>query len=451
MRSRIGSEARFLDTERRRARTLAFFATTVFLLVLMSPSAHGGLPGAPARLIFTSDRDGNLELYTMDARGVGQTRLTVSAAHDVTPSWDPTWGGAYFFATDENGNWDIVEITPGFGTELVAVLPGTDINPAPEPGSGRVVWEHRSGPSGELYSVLPGHAVQPIVPNPADDGAPTWSAYSGYRALGTPPVSCPLRAPLLAFHSNRGGTYDIWTTDALGAAAKQLTSGPAQDFNPNWSPDCRFVAFERRQNANYDIWVVEVATGVAQPLIIGAGQQTDPVWAPDRKALAFVSDEDGNAEIYVADILVIGTPEVTVVRTRNISRSVASDSAPDWQPSLNLVTPAGGMPSVPLAPTGGRLTCTRVGTKKADRLEGTAARDVLCGEGGADRLIGLRGNDVLIGGPGRDLFRGGRGNDELRAKDGGADDSVVGGPNNDTAMIDDPTADKTQDVENVMR
>jgi hypothetical protein len=433
---------------------LALVATVMLLLGPATPSARSALPGAPASLIFTSDRDGNPELYTMSATGLGQARVTVSAAHDVTPAWDPHIGGAYFFATDEVGNWEIVRIVPGFGTQVVVALPGTDIAPAPEPGSARIVWERRLGPKGELYSMvraIPPLPAAPYAPSSADDGGPAWSAYAGYKPPGSSlPVSCPLPAPVLAFHSNRGGTYDIWTTGADGAVVKRLTSGPAQDFNPNWSPDCRFVAFERRQNANYDIWVIELATGVERPLLTGAAQQTDPVWSPDRRSLAFVADNEGNAEIYVADVQLIGVG-LQVVGIRNLSRSLSSDTAPDWQPILPGITPAGGTPSVPLAPTGGKLTCTKIGSEKADLLEGTAARDVLCGERGADRLIGLRGNDVLIGGPGKDLFRGGRGDDELQAKDGWADDAVAGGPGRDMATIDDPTADRTQDVENVMR
>jgi Ca2+-binding RTX toxin-like protein len=162
-----------------------------------------------------------------------------------------------------------------------------------------------------------------------------------------------------------------------------------------------------------------------------------------------VADSEGNSEIFLAALL--PTPAgPLVVGTRNLSRSAGSDTAPDWQPNINSLV-LGGAPTVPPAPNGGRLTCTKSGTKKADRLVGTAGRDVLCGEGGDDRLIGRGGNDVLIGGRGKDRFRGGRGRDELRAKDGRADGAVAGGPGIDTATIDDPSADKTQGVEKVMR
>src|SRR5262249_4417131 len=39
------------------------------------------------RIAFTSNRDGNYEIYVMSADGTGQTRFTASAAADTTPDW----------------------------------------------------------------------------------------------------------------------------------------------------------------------------------------------------------------------------------------------------------------------------------------------------------------------------------------------------------------------------
>jgi Tol biopolymer transport system component len=42
-------------------------------------------PGANGKIIFTSDRDGNDEIYTMNTNGSGQTRLTTNPATDISP------------------------------------------------------------------------------------------------------------------------------------------------------------------------------------------------------------------------------------------------------------------------------------------------------------------------------------------------------------------------------
>ena len=40
-----------------------------------------------ALITFTSNRDGNNEIYSMDADGGAPTRLTTNTAEDTTPAW----------------------------------------------------------------------------------------------------------------------------------------------------------------------------------------------------------------------------------------------------------------------------------------------------------------------------------------------------------------------------
>lgn len=79
--------------------------------------------------------------------------------------------------------------------------------------------------------------------------------------------------------------------------------------------------------------------------------------------------------------------------------------------------------------------CTVEGGPRADHLDGTNARDVICGRGGADvihglggddRILGGSGSDRLLGGPADDTLLGGPGNDQLRG--GLGTDRLAGGP-----------------------
>ncbi len=42
-----------------------------------------------SRIAFNSDRDGNSDIYGMNADGSGQTDITDSPAEDGTPAWSP--------------------------------------------------------------------------------------------------------------------------------------------------------------------------------------------------------------------------------------------------------------------------------------------------------------------------------------------------------------------------
>jgi hypothetical protein len=78
------------------------------------------------------------------------------------------------------------------------------------------------------------------------------------------------------------------------------------------------------------------------------------------------------------------------------------------------------------------VPATRVGSAKADVINGTWGPDVIVGLGGNDTIDGKGGDDLICGGSGADLVKGGPGRDRLRG-DGGAD-TVIGGDQGDRAI-----------------
>src|SRR6266540_4157053 len=59
------------------------------------------------KIAFTSTRDGNVEIYVMDADGSKQTRLTNNTFLDRTPAWSPDGGQIAFASNRTTGNFDI--------------------------------------------------------------------------------------------------------------------------------------------------------------------------------------------------------------------------------------------------------------------------------------------------------------------------------------------------------
>jgi hypothetical protein len=100
-----------------------------------------------------------------------------------------------------------------------------------------------------------------------------------------------------------------------------------------------------------------------------------------------------------------------------------------------------GMPA-PTPPGPARPNpCTMVGTPAADRLDGTARRDVVCAFGGRDEIRARGGRDVALGADGPDRIAGGSGKDRLnggtgrdRLDGGPGRDVLIGGPGRDVCV-----------------
>src|ERR1700749_1951691 len=65
--------------------------------------AGAAFPGGVGKIAFVSDRDGNREIYVMDAVGSGQTRVTNNPADDLEPAVSPN-GAKVAFASTRDGN-----------------------------------------------------------------------------------------------------------------------------------------------------------------------------------------------------------------------------------------------------------------------------------------------------------------------------------------------------------
>src|SRR5829696_2481381 len=81
----------------------------------------------------------------------------------------------------------------------------------------------------------------------------------------------------------------LWRQIIGSEEARQLTSGPGYDYQPDWSPDGERLVYASYRNDAVELRLLELRTGKTQPLISNLAVNVEPRWSPDGKQVAYVS------------------------------------------------------------------------------------------------------------------------------------------------------------------
>jgi len=132
----------------------------------------------------------------------------------------------------------------------------------------------------------------------------------------------------------------LWLQAIDGDSADELTYGPGYDYQPDWSPDGRFIVFARHHSDAIELWRVDLASRKTRQLTQTKAVQVQPRYSPDGGRLAFVSTAGtGHFNLYVAELdeAGLGTPRAVIApRESAIARYYYSTHDhtinPSWTP-----------------------------------------------------------------------------------------------------------------------
>lgn len=94
---------------------------------------------------------------------------------------------------------------------------------------------------------------------------------------------------------------DIWTVPANGGQARQITTNPAYDAYPVWSPDSRQIAFASSREGSMDIYVVGRDGGTPRRVTTDSGDEYPMAWRNDSTIMLKASIMPKATSIMFAD------------------------------------------------------------------------------------------------------------------------------------------------------
>lgn len=208
---------------------IRFFVLCSLSFALVLASVYPLCARAPKteKITFSSNRDGNLEIYVMNPDGSDQVNLTRHKAADYSPVWSPT-GEHILFVSTRDGLRDLFLM---------------DAN---------------------------GRNVRRVFRKMAQRVEPTW-APDGQR---------------IAYHAETP-QWSIQTGTIQGIGDVQVALAEVQGGNPSWSPDGEEIAFVAGIDSRR-IYIAELRSRTKRAFLPNeASWMYYPTWSPDGTKLAF--------------------------------------------------------------------------------------------------------------------------------------------------------------------
>jgi TolB protein len=187
-----------------------------------SPSRQNYLPAwSPdgSKMAFTSNRDGNAEIYVMNRDGSNVRRMTNNPAIDEAPTWSPS-GSQIAWVSDRTGQPKIYTMNADGTGQRLLVGEGRSDRPtwSPEPFN-EIAYAQQSGPGYDImvYSFATGKSIR-VTDGIGSNQSPAFAPNGRH----------------IAFVSTRNGKAQIFTVARDGNDLRQITHEGNNKY-PNWS------------------------------------------------------------------------------------------------------------------------------------------------------------------------------------------------------------------------
>jgi len=249
------------------------------------------------KIVFTSNRDGNGNIYSMNIDGSGVTRLTNVSAEEQAPTWSPD-GSKIVFESNRDGNFELYVMNlDGSGQKRLTFDPRTDGGPARFSPDGTKIAFARSGATEgpdyynfDIYTMnADGSDVKQLTTDKEYDAGPVWSP-DGSK---------------IAFVSAREKNFDLFVMNPDGSDQVNLTKSPESDGPLDWTRDGKRIIFGQTQVSNgiNQLWIMN-SDGAERRQLTSFVDNSYHVYSSSSipGKIVITSRKEGNSEIYLLDL-----------------------------------------------------------------------------------------------------------------------------------------------------
>lgn len=261
--------------------TFKFKVWLVLIVVLLCFGAQTPLQGTCGKIVFTSTRSGNSDIWIMDDDGSNQVQLTYSTDAETSPSFSPNSCQIAYI------NYDAKKL-------MIMNVDGTNQD---------VIYD---SPAFQI-------------------SMPAWSPCGDK----------------IAFRQGPYNHYDLWTINVNGTGLFQVTTDGMHYGSPSWSPDCEWIVHTRRSSAAWsysvEVWKIRADGSDHIPLTNGGScghtcENDCPDWSPDGSKIVYCSGEYGNTvgnSMYPHDLWMMNPDGSDKQR---LTTEYVMERYPEWSP-----------------------------------------------------------------------------------------------------------------------
>ena len=234
------------------------------------------------KIAFTAEREGNFDIYVMNADGSRQKRLTNNPDWDEQPRWSPD-GKKFAYMSIVNDeiddrHWEVFVMNADGSDQKRLTYSKKAASPSWSPDGEKIAFSGDRGDGNSAIFIMDADGSQQTILTDRG-GRPSWSG-NGQQ---------------IAFISWTDESSDISIINSDGTGETNLTNSPAMDGTPSFSPDGRKIAFLSIVDNNYDIYVMNADGTEQKRLTDNPAVVIAPSWSPDGNMIIFergVSEED---------------------------------------------------------------------------------------------------------------------------------------------------------------